>query len=139
MSKFYCNVCNEEVSLQNGKCPKCKTNWDKITEEKLDNATPIEFKEEYEEIDKTDVKNITELDINNNISFFLRWAFRGKVFMIILAIISIIVALATVEDTDGASLFLLIFAVVVISYAKIFENNLKWKAYMLHTNSKKRK
>lgn len=139
MGKFYCNVCDEEVNLQNGKCPKCKTNWEKIDEEKLDDATPIEFKEEYEEIDKTDAKNITELDINNNISFFLKWARRGKIFMIIFAIISIIVALAVVEDTDGASLFLLIFAVVVISYAKIFENNLKWKAYMLHTNNKKRK
>ena len=126
MSKFYCNVCDEDVNLQNGKCPKCKTNWEKIEEEKLDDATPIEFKEEYEEIDK-------------NISFFLKWARRGKIFMIIFAIISIIVALAALEDTDGASLFLLIFAVVVISYAKIFENNLKWKAYMLHTNNKKRK
>ena len=30
MSKFYCNICEEEVTLQNGKCPKCKTDWEKI-------------------------------------------------------------------------------------------------------------
>ena len=25
MNKFYCNICEEEIILQNGKCPKCKT------------------------------------------------------------------------------------------------------------------
>ena len=35
MSNFYCNICEEDVSLQNGKCPKCKTDWGKIVNSKV--------------------------------------------------------------------------------------------------------
>jgi amino acid permease len=58
--------------------------------------------------------------------------------MIIIAIIIAIISVAGAEDTDGYSLILLIFSAVLVFYAMIFENSLKWKAYMLHTNNKRR-
>ncbi len=50
MSKFYCNVCNEDVILQNGKCPKCKTNWAKVINESVDNESDKAMS--FEEMDE---------------------------------------------------------------------------------------
>ena len=135
MSKFYCNICEEEVTLQNGKCPKCKTDWEKIINEKVSedsklidiykkNETNNSFQEEY-----SNENVITEDNIKNNIDFFLTWASIGKIFMIVIGI----------ESTDGYSLILLVVSAGIIFAGIIFENSLKWKAYMLHTNMKKKK
>ena len=88
MKNFYCNVCEEEVTLQNGKCPKCKTDWDKIINQKIsEDNTPIDIykketinndNEKKQEIEYDDYKVITEENINNNINFFLTWASIGK-------------------------------------------------------------
>lgn len=145
MNKFYCNICEEEVTLQNGKCPKCKTDWDKIVNEKIsEDSTPIDiYKKEInnnknQEIVYDDNKIITEENINNNINFFLTWASIGKIFMIVVGIIIAIISFVGIEATDGYSLILLIVSAGSIFAGIIFENNLKWKAYMLHTNLKKK-
>lgn len=131
MSKFYCNICDEEVTLNNGKCPKCKTNWGKINE--------VSYQEEQEDGAILFQSKITDDDIDNNIFFFLKWASIGKIFMFIMATIVVLISFAELDDTDGKSLLLIIAAVVIIFYALVFENNLKWKAYMLHTNRKNKK
>ena len=70
MSKFYCNICEEDVTLQNGKCPKCKTDWMNIINgTNLENSKPINnnFQEEYlkenENKDEEDI-DITEENIS---------------------------------------------------------------------------
>lgn len=143
MSKFYCNICEEDVTLQNGKCPKCKTDWMNIINgTNLENSKPINnnFQEDYlkenENKDEEDI-DITEENIDNNINFFLSWASIGKNFMIVIGIIIAIISLVLIELTEGLSLILLVFSVVIIFAGIIFENSLKWKAYMLHTNVKK--
>lgn len=143
MSKFYCNICEEDVTLQNGKCPKCKTDWMNIINgTNLENSKPINnnFQEDYlkenENKDEEDI-DITEENIDNNINFFLSWASIVKNFMIVIGIIIAIISLVLIGLTEGLSLILLIFSVVIIFAGIIFENSLKWKAYMLHTNVKK--
>ena len=143
MSKFYCNICEEDVTLQNGKCPKCKTDWMNIINgTNLENSKPInnncqeDYLKENENKDEEDI-DITEENIDNNINFFLSWASIGKNFMIVIGIIIAIISLVLIELTEGLSLILLIFSVVIIFAGIIFENSLKWKAYMLYTNVKK--
>ena len=58
---------------------------------------------------------------------------------VIIGIIIAIVSLVGIESTDGYSLILLVISASVIFAGIVFENNLKWKAYMLHTNIKKKK
>ena len=145
MNKFYCNICENEVELQNGKCPKCKTDWEKVSQD-ITNSEPIDYKkinierehQEVAEFNEKEVKEIINDDIQSNVNFFLTWANIGKIFMIIIAIIIAIISVAGAEDTDGYSLILLIFSAALVFYAMIFENSLKWKAYMLHTNNKRR-
>lgn len=149
MSNFYCNICEEEVTLQNGKCPKCKTDWNKIINEEIsEDSTPIDIykkninnndNEEIREKEYDDSRIITEENINNNINFFLTWASIGKIFMIVVGIIITIISFVLLESTDGYSLILLVISASVIFAGIVFENNLKWKAYMLHTNIKKKK
>jgi hypothetical protein len=145
MSKFYCNTCGEEVELQNGKCPKCKTNWAKIIKdsEGTDDAIPVdlEFNEIPKEVPAPTIEEIkiSEEDINYNIYFFLKWAKTIKTLVFIFAIILALYAVFAFEATSGASILLLIFCPAMIVYASIIENNLRWKAYMLHTNKKEHK
>ena len=149
MNNFYCNVCEKEVTLQNGKCPKCKTDWDKIINQKIsEDSTPIDIykkeiinndNEKKQEIEYDDYKVITEENINNNINFLLTWASIGKIFMISIGIIIAIISFIGIEATAGYSLILLIVSAGIIFAGIIFENSLKWKAYMLHTNMKKKK
>ena len=148
MSKFYCNKCEEEVELQDGKCPKCKTNWDKIINEDISgDSKPIDiyrqnednYREEVQEYSFEDVTNITEECINKNINFFLKWGIIGKVFMIFTGIIGTIISLCLMATTSGTSLLFLLVFIPLICWGIIFDNNLKWKAYMLYTNNKKKK
>ena len=144
MNKFYCNICEEEVTLQNGKCPKCKTKWNKVSGmyESIEEIEPVDLNKSNEsktEKDLTYVKKITEDDIDNNINFFLTWGRVGKILIILLAIIIAIMSIVNAESTDGQSLFSLIISASLIIYAVILENSLKWKAYMLYTNNKRKK
>ena len=164
MNKFYCNVCGEEITLQNGKCPKCKTNWNKIINEDIvseesepfnpNDGKDLSFEDNYiPKKDHTDIKSITEEDINSNIVFFLRW---GLIVKVILAVLGIIIAVGSfilagnVEDyqkeefrTDIVYIVsgIVVFIVLILA-GIIFEKNLQWKAYMLkntHEINKKRK
>ncbi len=149
MSNFYCNICEEDVSLQNGKCPKCKTDWGKIVNSKVsDESTPVDIykkdivnnkDEEIQIKEFEDNKIITEESISNNINFFLTWSTIVKIIMIIIGIIVAIYSIIRMEATDGNSILLLIFVPLIILYGFILENILKWKAYMLYTNSNNKK
>ena len=130
MSKFYCNVCKEDVTLQDGKCPKCKTNWKKEISDSEEDV-----KEEVYEV----AKEITNEDIEANISFFLKFATVVEWFFVFLAIIAFILAFVLAETTDGLSFILLAGCVGFVILAFIFANALKWMAYMLHTNYKRKK
>ena len=145
MSKFYCNICNEEVILENGICPKCKTNWINIINGenekpiiKNDNKiiTSQELNMEISE-ETLNEEKITIQHINKNIRFFLNWAIVGKIFMILVAFILAIFSFDMCDETNGDSLYLLVAVIGIIFFTFIFENLLKWKAYMLHTNLKK--
>lgn len=149
MSKFYCNICGEDVTLQDGKCPKCKTNWKKVIEkeEKSDNQKPFKtikkiFFEDDENIEddesNVDRQVITQDDILDNIDFFLKWSEVVLIVFIIIAIIIAVVAFGLIGITRGLSLLLLIPTAVTIIIAIIASNCLKWKAYMLHTNYKRK-
>ena len=140
MGKFYCNICEEEVTLKDGKCPNCKTDWKKVMngdENAEDNN--IEYYQEDEDENTVVVPEITDKDIDDNINFFLSWGNVGKVFLFFVAGVLVLVSFIEMENTDGWSLILLLVAVAVAFFAIVFENSLKWKAYMLHTNKKKKK
>ena len=144
MKNFYCNICEEDVVLQNGECPKCKTNWDKIINDTIsDDSQPFNMNQEsnndnfFQEEKDVEVQKITEDCMHSNINFFLTWASIGKIFMIIIGIIIAFISLVEVESTDGYSLILLVVSAGFIFAGIVFENNLKWKAYMLHTNMNK--
>ena len=149
MSKFYCNVCEEEVVLRNGECPKCKTNWDKIINDNTsDDSQPFNMHLQknindndkfFQEEQGVKINKLTEDCLHDNINFFLTWSSIGKIFMIIIGIIIAIISLVGIESTDGYSLILLVISASVIFAGIVFENNLKWKAYMLYTNIKKKK
>lgn len=140
MKKFYCNMCEKEVELIDGKCPICKTNWNKIISENTE-STSMELinDKQYNDDFSSKPRIITEEEIQNNINFFLSWAKISKIFMIIVAIIVGIIAIVCADDTEGISLLLLVVTAMIIFSAFIFENNLKWKSYMLYTNSKNKK
>ena len=146
MNKFYCNVCSEEVVLQEGRCPKCKTNWNKIisdskTINKLEETRSINHVNSYEEEQEKSIefKKITDYDVRQNINFFLIWAGVIKILTIVLAVLITIVSICLVEVSEGYSLLLLWISPVLIICSIIFENLLKWKAYMLYTNLKNKK
>ena len=147
MDKFYCNICEEEVVLENGKCPKCNTDWEKVVNEEVPiNSIPVNVyekriinSENTQEKECETSKTITENSINNNIDFFLKWAKNVKILMIVAAILIAVIALMGAESTEGYSLLLLFGSAIVIFAGIILENNLKWKAYMLYTDMKKNK
>ena len=135
MSKFYCNVCDEEVTLENGKCPKCNTDWEKIINENTDDN----IQNEGTITDDNAEEDVTiEDSMNETINFFLNWAGAVKIFYVILAIITAIISICGIAATDGFSLLLLVVSVILLFTGNIFENSLKWKAYMLYTNMNKR-
>ncbi len=139
MSKFYCNVCDEEVTLENGKCPKCNTDWEKIINENTsDNNADDSIKKKSTITDDSTNEDVTIEDgIYKTINFFLNWAGAAKIFYVILAIITAIISICGIAATDGFSLLLLVVSVILLFTGNIFENSLKWKAYMLYTNMNK--
>lgn len=151
MNKFYCNICGKDVTLKDGKCPDCKTDWDKIINNNCsDDIEPLNIykgndikdekiiEEEYTNV-KTNNRTNIDKDIDDNINFFLTSGRIGKIYMIVISIIIAIISFIGIESTEGLSLLLLIVSASIIGSAIIFENNLKWKAYMLYTNAKRKK
>ena len=134
MKNFYCMNCSEYVDLVDGKCPKCHTDWKKILEENNPNK-------QYEDnnIPTVTVKEITEEDLDYNIYNLLSFARIGKIFLIIVALIIAAGAFIAIDATNGYSALLLIPSFITIFLATVFENNVKWKAYMLYTNIHKQK
>ena len=85
------------------------------------------------------MRKIENTDIEKNIEFFLKWGTYTKVISFILAGILAIMALGALTEyfLDEEFGFLLIPAALLAAYALVFEQMLKWKAYMLYTNYKK--
>jgi len=74
MNRFYCNVCKKDIMLENGICPDCKTNWDKIINESQISSKNNTFD------NCRDINSITEEHINDNINFYLTWSKIIKIF-----------------------------------------------------------
>ena len=149
MSKFYCNNCEEEVTLKDGKCPNCNTDWNKLLKE-AEKVNEMEKKEEHVENDYEDeefvslsvsekVEQIKLEDIYNNINFFLTWGKVLKIICLVIGAVLFILSFALSGEMDEESLFFLIPTAFFILFAFIIDNQLKWKAYMLLTNSRKLK
>ena len=146
MSKFYCNYCEEEVSLQNGKCPKCGTDWNKkiaeiandVEKEKINSGVKGERnkKEQYDLKKSNSNDDINYEDIDFNIHSLLRCGKNLKIIMLIGSIIFFIIFFVTLEEDNGISYYFLIPAILLIIYAIIIERIFEWKAYMLYTNLK---
>lgn len=147
MEKFYCNSCKEDVTLNNGKCPKCNTDWSKkmkVDENSVsvlsDDANQITDGDEYEVLTPSErAEKISLVDIDKNVSFFLIWAVVLRVLFILSSIATFILSFLFIEDTEYQSLFLLIPAFLTFLFSFVAANMLKWKAYMLLTNSRKLK
>ena len=138
MSKFYCNKCDEDVVLENGMCPKCKTNWGNIIKvtDKLNNDLPLRKPPVRKKDIDDEMEEITYKDIADVIVFFLSWASFGKFLSIFISLAVAVIAIVLAGETQGLSLFLFALVPLLIFIGFVFENSLKWKAYMLYTNSK---
>ena len=138
MEKFYCNICNKDVKLENGKCPNCGTDWKKIITEPDIDGEPILFYDNTNKNQKDNnkayisntLKNKSD-DIKETYSFYLRTANIGKYIILLFATVIAIFSILLLESTDGFSLSILFIAFVLVGYAFVFEKNFKWKAYML--------
>ena len=118
-NKFYCNICEQDVVLDNGYCPICYTNWEK----KIKDAARVD--------------NISALDIRSNIAFHLRWGSIFKIICFIFAILVGISSLVLIGATGAISLSWLVLVPIIIFFGIHIEQNYKCKAYVLYTNMKK--
>lgn len=127
MEKFYCNICNKEVNLKNGKCPDCGTDWYKIMEEPDTDGEPISFydnKDENREDNKEYFSNNLKTeadDIKDTYSFYLKTASIGKYIILLFALVIAVFSLVLFESTDGYSLSMLFVTFALAGYAIIFE------------------
>ena len=112
----FCPKCGEKLSPQNKRCPNC-----------------------LEMLDRKDYMcdHVEEDDIKQNIDFFLKWSVYVLFTSFVLGAIVIVGGLAMFEQSDGMSLSLCLAGGLLMASGYIFENNLKWKAYLLLTNFKK--
>ena len=138
MSKFYCNVCNEDVVLQNGKCPKCKTNWAKVINESVDgeSSKPMSF-EEMDEMAYAiaNAYNSTYDESGMNIyqTTSVILGILGAIASIILAIVSesVSIAIIGIYSSFVVSLFMYGFGEIIKkvksidSRIKSFHNSMK--------------
>lgn len=144
MSDFYCNVCGEKVKLVDGKCPKCKTDWNKIINDcvESDKGEPVDLFADEEEMDLPFLTDEVELsteenaDIDDVCSFLLKYGTIGKVLLIIASAIVIVLSLIMFEDSDGISLIYTVIGVLGLFIAFLFEAMIKWHVYLLLTNKK---
>ena len=132
MSKFYCTVCEKDVELEKGVCPKCLTDWDKIFHDAgvPDGPKPKDSDDDTR-IELDPYESITKEDIRNNINFFIKIANVGTIIIMLLALVVAIAAFAS-------DLILLLVSLGLFLFAFIFEHMVKWKAYMLYTNLNKK-
>lgn len=129
MKNFYCNNCNQDVELEDGKCPICKNNWGKV----IDNAMNPKVVNGEE--------NSIEEDITETISFYIRIAKIGKdIFAILAALLLALsifyVALVIYEGQLVFMIISLIISGIMIFSGFLFEKNMRWKAYMLQASLK---
>ena len=146
MRDFYCNVCGETVKLVNGKCPKCKTDWNKIIKECVDTdkEEPINLYDDTTEEKShstfltSDVELSTEenADIDDVCEFLLKYGVIGKVLLIIASIIIIVMSFISLEESDGGSLIYTVIGLLCLFVAFLFEATIKWRVYLLLTNKK---
>ncbi len=129
MRKFYCNKCKKDVDLINGKCPLCKTDWEKIIGESIKNIEDIDYDED---------SNVMENDIESIFNFYLKIANIGKYLSLIVVAFILVVVATNMDRMDEPVLFLVEAIIVAVSiglFGFMFEKNVKWKAYMLKINS----
>ncbi len=143
MSDFYCNVCGEKVKLVDGKCPKCKTDWNKIIKDcvESDKGEPIDlFDEEEMDLpfltDEVELSSEENADIDDVCAFLLKYGTIGKVLLLIASGIVIIFSLIMFADSDGISLIYTVIGVLGLFIAFLFEAMIKWHVYLLLTNKK---
>lgn len=138
--KFYCNKCNEDISLKNGTCPNCGTNWEELISESVDGTNSVSWNQhvmidEKQEVDEfNNVNGITLNDINNNVYFFLTWATILKIICFVLSSIFLFCTFLLYDPNDIISLWFLVPCLSFFLFGFVVKNNLKWKAYMLYTN-----
>ena len=78
MQKFYCNICNKDVILENNKCPVCGTNWENyVSETNIKNST----------INTENISDEKDKDIIKTFNFFLVWSLIVKALSYIISII----------------------------------------------------
>lgn len=120
MSKFYCNVCNEDVVLQNGKCPKCKTNWAKVINESIDGESNKPMS--HEKMDEmayaiANANNSTYVESGMNIyqTTSVILGIFGAIASIILAIVSesVSIAIIGIYSSFVVSLFMYGFGEII--------------------------
>lgn len=136
MKKKYCYICDEEVILHDGKCSRCNTALEETCVD-VKQTDEIDAVKEKKVVVKNNIA-ITNDDITNNINFFLKHGYYVKVFLYVIAVIMAILAIVLIDETDGLSLFLFLVSLSISGSGVIFENNLKWKAYMLYINMKRK-
>lgn len=143
MSGFYCNMCGEKVKLVDGKCPKCKTDWNKIIKDcvESDKGEPIDlFDEEEMDLpfltDEVELSSEENADIDDVCAFLLKYGTIGKVLLLIASGIVIIFSLIMFADSDGISLIYTVIGVLGLFIAFLFEAMIKWHVYLLLTNKK---
>ena len=121
MNKFFCNNCNNTVTLVNGKCPKCGYEW----KDSLKNIS-----------DKMDDNSFNERkdDIISTFDYFFYWGFCIKLFCLVVAIVFSVFSIFDISKSHGLSLLGLIPALVILLEGIAMEKRYKWKAYLLQTN-----
>lgn len=139
MSKFFCSMCDKDVTLENGKCPICKADWsDFVDEESYVKNKLNKMEKEVEVVEVVEEKEEKVFNEKEDMITTYKWFIKNAKMSFdvccFFAIVCFILAFIFIEDSDGASLFLIGVAVVILGYGIIFEKNLKWKGYMLKTN-----
>ena len=131
---FYCNECNKDVVLKNGKCPNCGTNWKEIIDGVgKENAVSINNTvKEALIMSKEDKKNEKE-DLMDTYDFFISKSKIISTILYIFAIVFLIVALFLFqyEEFVGYGIFFIVAMILTAYKALIIEKEMKWKGYVL--------
>ena len=136
MSKetFYCNECNKDVVLKNGKCPNCGTNWKEIINDigKGNGVSINDIVQEEPVVTKEDKISEKE-DISQTYDFYIS---RSKIIGTILyglAIVFLIVALILFqyEEYGELGIFFIVMMIITAYKALFIEKEMKWKGYAL--------
>ena len=133
MEKFYCNKCQEDVELINGKCPKCGTNWDEVMRSSIAKENiSVDYYANNEQ--GSNPKEKYTNDIKGVWSFFLDYANVCKYICFVFAVIVFILMFLYEEINIHIVLIHMMGVFSMILLGIILEKSFKWKAYMLKTN-----